>query len=397
MNERRFINVDDLQAQTTLDGAAALCGYRLETHGSGNEVRIDCPFGCPGDHTGRHEIAVNTDNPQKVFCCHSYQCAFRGNLLALMHGMLTGSKPTGGKLTGSEFIRIRNLLAGKPTASGTTNAVVPASPSDVPTRRNVPLADHENAAARELVHLAERLIRDIASMPPAASHYVRRHHCLTPESMEKWSVGVLPTGGSDKRGWSLRGHIVYPLFAEDGSLLAWIGRDPGFEQKEQAFLGMPPEQRKSETAPNKHKVPVGLHRGLELFGQQATRLNEPGYREVIAHCGPIVVEGFNDVISLDNIGIPAVAIMSNKITVEQVAKIERWARQLSNGRVSLLFDTDVPGESGAKESLWLLAERNLDVRLGWSRSLSAAKGDREPEQISRSEWDEAIAPRLWRV
>jgi len=47
------------------------------------------------------------------------------------------------------------------------------------------------------------------------------------------------------------------------------------------------------------------------------RLKEPGYRESIARHGIIVVEGFNDVISLDNLGIPAVAIMSNRITERQ--------------------------------------------------------------------------------
>src|SRR5439155_11770596 len=97
-----------------------------------------------------------------------------------------------------------------------------------------------------------------------------------------------------------------------------------------------------------------FHRGLELFGQQASRLEEPGYRETIARCGIIVVEGFNDVLGLDALSVPAVAIMSNKITEQQVLKIERFAKALAGGKLTLLFDADDAGDAGAKEALWLL-------------------------------------------
>ena len=108
---RGYVDVDTLQAQTSLEEAAAKCGTTLDTKGSGTEVRIDCSFGCPGDHSGRKEISINTENPQKVFQCHAYQCDVRGNLLALMHGFLTKSKPSGGKLKGEEFQRVKKVLA----------------------------------------------------------------------------------------------------------------------------------------------------------------------------------------------------------------------------------------------------------------------------------------------
>lgn len=375
MNQPRYINVDELQAQTSLDDAAAKCGIPLDVHGQGKEVRIDCLFGCVGDHAGKREIAVNTDNPQKVFCCHSYGCGFRGNLLTLMHGMLTNGKPTGEKLTGAEFTRVRNILAGTADASSTPKPAAAPSPSIAATlpTKNIPLAESDNPKARELVNLHERLIVDVARMPPPAAAYVRRHPCLSSESMTKWSVGVLPAGGDDKRGWSLRGHVVYPLRAEDGQLLGWIARDPVFEEKEKEFLAIPADQRSREKPPHKHKVPVGLHRGLELFGQHASRLKEPGYREIIAQCGVIVVEGFNDVIALDNLGIPAVAVMSNRITPEQVDKVERWAKQLAHGKVTLLFDCEPTGDDGEKEALWLLAQRGLHVRLGWTQDMHSGK------------------------
>ena len=401
-----FVNVDQLQAETTLEDAALKCGVTLNTTGSGSEVRIDCPFGCPGDHVGRKEISINKANSEKVFCCHSYQCQFRGNMLALMHGWLNGSKPSDGKLRGAEFQRVRDVLSDRmqitrqscvvTMAATTANTAQATDESGV--AGNVPLIDAENDAVRELANIDSKFVVDIATMNPAASSYIRRHPCLTPESMRKWRVGYLPQdGGGDKRGWSLRGHIVYPVCSEDGKVLAWAGRDPLFEQKQDEYDAIRPELRGGKIPPMKHKFPKGFHRGQELFGQQASRLKEPGYREAIARHGIIVVEGFNDVIGLDNVGVPAVAICSNRITEAQVTKVAEWAEQLANRKVTLLFDCQQTGDDGAKEALWLFAQRGLDVRLGWTQSMhGAAFKSRQPESLSSSEWNTAIRALLER-
>ena len=203
-----YVDVDRLQAETTLEAAAAKCGISIDVKGAGTEVRVDCPFGCPGDHCGRKEISINSENPQKVFQCHAYQCGFRGNLLTLMHGFLAQSKPTGGKLKGEEFQRVKRVLAG----SGVQAARHPAPKEPVaasqattpPPLVNKALIDSDEERVRELHNIDEKLIRDVASMNPAAAAYVRRHPCLSLESMTKWRCGYLPNdGGGDKRGWSL--------------------------------------------------------------------------------------------------------------------------------------------------------------------------------------------------
>ena len=136
--------------------------------------------------------------------------------------------------------------------------------------------------------------------------------------------------------------------------------------------------------------------GGRIYGQQAGRLKAAGYRESIATHGILVVEGFNDVIGLDSIGVPAVGIL-NKITEEQVAKVERFARMLAGGKVSLLFDVDQAGDDGAEEAHWLLAQRGLDVRLGWSRAMHGGHfADRQPETLTREEWEQVIQPSLVR-
>ena len=205
--------------------------------------------------------------------------------------------------------------------------------------------------------------------------------------MEKWNCGVLPLdGGGDKRGWSIRGHLIYPLRGEDGRITGYVARDPAFEAREQAFAALSPPERAKEKLPIKHRFPVEFKRGLELFGQHSSRLEEPGYREWIARNGILVVEGFNDVISLDSLGIPAVAIMSSHMTDEQIVKVERWAWQLAGGRVSLFFDADDAGDSGAKEALWHLTQRGLQVRVIWTQAMHTGKfRGRQPESLDRND------------
>ena len=89
--------------------------------------------------------------------------------------------------------------------------------------------------------------------------------------------------------------------------------------------------------------------------------------------------------------------MSNRITENQVEKITRWSQQLANGKVTLLFDCEPTGDDGAKEALWLLTERGLNSRLDWSQSMhGGAFMGRQPENLTREEWESAIRPMLER-
>ena len=107
------------------------------------------------------------------------------------------------------------------------------------------------------------------------------------------------------------------------------------------------------------RFPVDLKRGTELFGQQAERLNEPGYREIIAACGIIVVEGFNDVMALDALGIPSVAIMSNKMTEQQAAKVERSGLQGFFEFIEIVPEKDTETYSS------LVKKHKIVKSLGW--------------------------------
>ena len=305
---------------------------------------------------------------------------------------LTGKKPTGGRLTGEEFNRAKQVLARKtPQDVAGASATPPPDESEKPPespKRNTPLAESENEGARGLIDIDGKFVVEAASMSPAASAYVRRRPFLTPELMRKWRVGYLPSdGGGDKRGWSLRGCILYPLLSIDGKLLGWIGRDPLFEEK----LSEWEKSDRRSPPPSKHRFPKGLQRGLEFFGQQGSRLKEPGYREVIERQGLLVVASFNDVLALDAMGIPAIGLMGEKITEEQVAKVALWARRLAGGRASLMLPCNAAGDSAAKEAVWQLLERRTDMRLAWSQAMHRGRfRGREPDSVKAEEWQEVI-------
>jgi 5S rRNA maturation endonuclease (ribonuclease M5) len=246
----------------------------------------------------------------------------------------------------------------------------------------VPLARSDNERARALVNLDEKFLTDPAEMNPQAASYFRRRPFLSSEACRKWRVGYLPRStGADRSGGTMRGTIVYPLLSERGEVLTWFGRDPQFEQKQQQWITHNREGRE----PEKFHFVKGFQRGLELFGQQASRLTEPGYREAIREIGILVVEGPNDVIALDTLGVPAVGLCSNTISQAQVEKLARWARQLSDGSVTLFLDYDEAGQNGAKQALVELAP-HCRVRLAWSPATHPQFKGRQPESLTAEEW-----------
>lgn len=253
----------------------------------------------------------------------------------------------------------------------------------------MPLKKSDNERARALVTLNDQLLVQPDEMnPEAASYFRRRADWLTPEVARKWEMGYLPRSAKGL----LRGRIVYGMLDQRGDVLSWFGRDPGFEKK---YLQWVSAGRPEHGRPVKHRFVRGFHRGLELFGQHVQRLDDSGTRESLRSLGLVVVEGPNDVMRLDCLGVAAVGLCSNKATDEQVEKITQFARQTAGGCVVLLGDNDSEGENGFRDLAWRLLERgDLSVRLGWSRAMFDGRfRDRQPESLSIEEFS-AIRERL---
>ncbi len=376
--------VDELIAETPFERVAAHYGLpspRPDT----SEYRMACVFNEACHESQYGHLTVNLTDPARLIYCHS--CRVRGNLLTLLHGLEHRAPPSGGRLRGEEFkAAVRKLRAiQEGDVSNQTPSVEPAkvdaqsAPRDSP-QVNPPLKRHPKEAARSLVNLYEDLVSDPSEMPPNAAAYFRSRPWLTEDVCRKWGVGYLPRNGRSL----LRGWIVYTQRNERGDVISYSGRDAAFDEKLQKWIRSGrPEGRK----PNKHRYVSGYHRGLELYGQRASRMSEPEIKQSLSEIGLVIVEGANDVIRLDSRGVAAVGLCSNRATDEQVEKLVRFATRTSDRRVILLPDRDEEGEVGFRELLWTLNERGLEARLGWSRTMHADTiAGRQPEDITDEDW-----------
>lgn len=388
-SNRGYINVDELVPQATIEQVAAHYGVPLpELKRIGDETRTRCFLNCGKlQETGDRALAIQATHPAKPWQCHQYGCGRNGNLLSLMD-LLKPGESMNGRPRGARFKELAGDL--QAIVAGSLPTVTPqpaATPRPAaPAPRNLPLSQSDNERARGLVNLDAKFIVDPALMPPAAASYFRSRPFLSPEVCRVWRMGYLPrdVGGDDKSGGTMRGKIVYGYTDEAGEILTWFGRDPEHAEKHRCWEAAGRVDRE----PEKFHFVKGFHRGQELFGQHGrARLQRPGYREAVEQLGLIVVEGPNDVIALDVLGIPAVGLCSNTVTDEQVDKLKRWAHELAGGVVTLMLDCDVEGESGTKQALWKLAQRTK-VRLAWSSEMSSGRWkSRQPESLQHAEWE----------
>ena len=65
-------------------------------------------------------------------------------------------------------------------------------------------------------------------------------------------------------------------------------------------------------------------------------------------------EGFTDTLAMHAKRVMSLAMMSNRITDEQVEKVVRLAREVGYNRVGIMHFADGPGDDGTKDTLWKL-------------------------------------------
>ena len=383
-----FVKVDDLLPQVSLEQAAAFYGVSLpELHRTGAETRSRCFLACGRDgETGDRVLAIQEGDPAKKWHCHQYGCGKGGNLVSLCD-LLKPGESGGGRPRGERFkaiaVDIQSMVGGVLHGVGHPAGDSPRPVVALELKVNVPLARSDNERARGLTELDAKFIRDVASMPPAASAYFRRRPFLTPEACRSWRVGYLPRdSGGDQSGGTMRGKVVYAYHSAGGNLLTWFGRDPEYENRHAKWE----LSDKREREPEKFHFVKGFHRGVELFGQE--RLRSPEAVERLQSLGLVVVEGPNDVIRLSTLGVSAVALCSNTISREQAGRVAELAYEFAGRIATVLLDCDVEGEKGMKQALGYLAQ-HVPVRLGWTSQMHDGKfKGRQPESTSEAEWRE---------
>lgn len=389
--KKSFVNVDELMPKLAVEDVARFYGVVLpELHRVGSETRTRCFLNCGRSaETGDRALAIQTGDPAKKWACHQYGCGKGGNLVSLCD-LLKPGDTAGGRPRGERFKAIaadlKTMVEGSPAPAAGTPTPTPAAAPAAALKVNLPLARSENERARTLTELDRKFVLDVASMPPKASAYVRRRPFLSPEVCRRWRAGYLPRdAGEDKNGGTMRGKIVYAFPSEEGEVLTWFGRDPEFEEKQKAWAASDKSERELE----KFHFVKGFHRGIELFGQHALR--SPEAKEKLQGLGLLLVEGPNDAIRLDTLGVPAVALCSNMITREQAAKAARLAREVAGGIVTVFLDCDAEGETGMKQCLGYLAQI-VPVRLAWTSKMYKGKfKGRQPESLTEQEWQEIEA------
>lgn len=394
-----YFDVDAAQKELVargniLEQLAGFYGIGLpEVQQVGREVRTACFLDCgKTEETGSRAVAVRDVSDNIRWRCHQYGCGKGGNLATLC-GYLRFGSDLQAPLRGEQFRRVRDDL--RAMVGGATRVTAAAAKQqetkrveDLAPTINVPLAQSDNERARALVNLDEKFLIEVGpDMNRDAAAYFRKRPYLTPEVCRAWRIGYLPrdTGG-DKSGGTMRGKMVYPSLSETGELLAWFGRDPQFEEKHRKWVAAGRNGRE----PQKVHFVKGFHRGLELFGQHRLHGNsvQDDVRKKVRSVGLIVVEGPNDVIRLDTLDVPAVALCSNTITSHQAEKTAQLAHALCYGTVTLMLDCDAEGEAGSKQAVVELA-KHCRVQFGWARDMYDGKFvGQQPESLTPEGWQE---------
>ena len=385
MHRNRYDDVDRLIESTPLSAVLQYYGLPLPPEHA-KEHRMKCVFNesCADSQYGN--LTVSNDAAKRVFC---HSCETRGNMLSLLHGLDLGQPPTGGRLRGKEFKdaveKLKAIIGqtGAPvsTVDGAATPRAPQTEERPAAPVNIPLRKHPKEAAKAIADLHNDLVVNVANMSPDAAQYVRQRTWLTSELMQNWGVGWIPGNG---RSLFRKNYLVYTHRNERGEVVSYSGRNLSFEEKFAAWLkaGRPEGQK-----PAKHRYVSGYHRGVELYGGHATRMQQQYVRESLQQHGLVVCEGQNDVLRMDALEVAAVGLGSNKATDSQIDKIVRYARTAADNRVLLLPDCDEEGEAGFQPLLWRLNEQRVHTRLGISSTMfDGVFANRQPEDISKEEW-----------
>jgi hypothetical protein len=392
---RHTIDVDALQRQLTVRQVATYYGFALPEHfGEAGEQRMRCPCADCTGHSDDRSVSINVSDPFKRFKCfrENYGCGAQGNLVTLAYCLKHAAMPAGGKPTGKEFYAIaQDLEAIAESKSGLVIAVTPDptvradAQAVIEGKPNVPLAQSENENARKLVSLDEELTIRLEDLSAPASAYSRRRPFLLSEAISRQCrCGYMP--GSSKS--SLRGQWVFGVQNQQGEPLAWIGRNVRYESEYEQWTSAGRQGRE----PMKYRFPNQslFRRGMELYGQEF--LGDERFGEPLKRYGIILVEGFTDRLRLHELGVMSLAMLSNRITDQQVEKIVQIAHDYADDRVGIMHDADTPGDEGAKETLWRLNEHGVRAYLVWSRNRFGGRfAGQQPENLSAEDWSEISA------
>ena len=307
--------IDFKALRQTLDARAIIAHYEIQiARENGDQFSVHCPW------HGDKKPSMGINAQKRVFKCHS--CGNGGNLLDLV-SLLEGFDPKT-----SDGVRQGALAAKKlfdPSGTDTAQDIVTAH-----TTKRTPVGEEDG----EQPESNPSLDRDTPNVPLnfelslVASHKELRDRKFKRETYDKFGIGHC------KRGM-MKGRVCFPLKDPDGTLVGYAGRLVDGEP-----TGDSP----------RYLLPKNFNKSQILWNFERIRVWQPSHI--------VLVEGFWSVLRLEEANIPAVATLGHHLFQQQIDML------VADGvtQVTVIFDGDDPGRTGANEACAALAKR-LFVRM----------------------------------
>ena len=153
------------------------------------------------------------------------------------------------------------------------------------------------------------------------------------------SLGLISSYEDGRLYDKFSGRIIFPIFSPNGRVVAFAGRVLEAEQKAAKYLNSPES--------------LIYIKGRILYGLSHAK------DEIRKLDKAIIVEGYMDLISLNQNGIKnVVAVSGTALTDEQVQLLSRYTKN-----VVLLFDSDIAGIKASMRSIEILLKRDMDIKI----------------------------------
>lgn len=152
-------------------------------------------------------------------------------------------------------------------------------------------------------------------------------------------LGLIDTKDNNDFYDKYRGRIIFPIFSQNGRVIAFGGRIFPNQDNVAKYLNSP-----ESPVYSKRKSLYGLFHSKE----EIRKLDRA-----------ILVEGYMDLISLYQAGVKnVVASSGTSLTEEQVQLLARFTKN-----IIILFDADAAGEKAALRSIEILLKQNFEVKV----------------------------------
>lgn len=331
----------------------------LEMYGLGDRLKRQgkkligaCPI-----HRGDNSRAFQVDLEKGVYFCFSGCGRKGGNAIDFVVAM------EGGISVREAALKLHAAFITPHEGASSTSKPAPASATSISPSKATPLSAPASAIQRAPPSSASATndeekedVADATPNPPlklrlelAHDHpHLLRDRGLSIEAAKAWGIGYCRRG-------MLRSMIAVPVHDEDGALVAYVGRR------------LRPQEIESF---GKYRFPKNFRSDLVLYNLWRAKSLPPEE-------GLVIVEGFFATIALSERGMKnVVASMGCSISSAQVDLLAEHT-----AHVTLLYDGDVAGRSGADAALALLDARGVPasvIRLpeGW-------KPDQAPLRLLR--------------